>query len=165
MAELPYMQFFPTDWLADTRMITASTKGAWIDTIAHLWNAPTRGTMTATAAEWGRLWGVEAGEVETIISDLGKVAGIRREGFSLTIYSRRMVRDEIERERSRNAKRPEAKKDWTVRNQALVNAPELFPKDSRAFPADFPNECTTIPGDNPETRDQREKRERGERES
>ena len=51
MAELPYMQFYPTDWLADTRMLTASAKGVWIDTLADLWSAPERGLREASERE------------------------------------------------------------------------------------------------------------------
>lgn len=154
MAELPYMQFFPADWIADTRMMTASAKGVWIDTLADLWSAPERGLRTASEREWARLWGVEPERVSDLLEELGKVAGIRREGDRATIYSRRIIRDELERERSRNSKRAEDRKDWTFRNSMIRQAPELFPDVSRNVPAEFPEDSRKIPGDIPETRDQ-----------
>ena len=163
MADLPFMQFFPADWLADTRMLTASAKGVWIDTLADLWSAPERGLRTASEREWARLWGVEPERVPDLVGELQKVAGIRREKsgneYRVTICSRRIIREELERERSRNSKRPDDRKDWTFRNQMVVKAPELFPPDSRNVPADFPEVSRRIPGDIPETRDQSKDRE------
>lgn len=157
MAELPYMQFFPADWLRDTRMMTASAKGVWIDTLADLWSAPERGLRIASEREWARLWGVEPERVSDLLEELGKVAGVRREKsgkeFRVTIYSRRIIREELERERSRNSKRAEDKKDWAFRNLMVSMVPELFPELSRNVPADFPEDSRKIPGDITETRD------------
>lgn len=154
MAELPYMQFFPADWLADTRMLTASAKGVWIDTLADLWSAPERGLREASEREWARLWGVEPERVHDLLRELGKVAGIRREGERVTIYSRRIIREELERERSRNSKRTEDKREWSYRESMTSKVPELFPDVSRKVPGDFPPDSRRIPGDIPETRDQ-----------
>ena len=157
MAELPYMQFFPADWLRDTRMMTASAKGVWIDTLADLWSAPERGLRIASEREWARLWGVEPERVSDLLDELGKVAGVRREKsgkeFRVTIYSRRIIREELERERSRNSKRAEDKKDWAFKNLMVAMVPELFPELSRNVPAVFPEDSRKIPGDITETRD------------
>jgi uncharacterized protein YdaU (DUF1376 family) len=154
MAELPYMQFYPTDWLADTRMLTASAKGVWIDTLADLWSAPERGLREASEREWARLWGVEPERVRDLLRELGKVAGIRREGDRVTIYSRRIIREELERERSRNSKRAEDKREWAYRESITCKVPELFPAGSREVPGNFPPDSRRIPGERPETRDQ-----------
>ncbi len=160
MAELPYMQFFPADWLADTRMLTASAKGVWIDTLAVLWNAPERGFLRRTERAWGRLWGVEPERVPHLLEELDEVAEIRREDDGIVIASRRMVRDEIERERSRNSKRPEEKKDWSYRDAVSRLLPNLFPPRSQDPPGGFPEDSRPVPGDIPESRGQRKKGER-----
>lgn len=154
MADLPFMQFYVADWLKDTRMLSVASKGAWIDTICHLWNSELRGIDSGTITEWARLWAVTEDEAEAILSELGKVAGIRRENggnnsrpTTITIYSKRMVKDELERERSRNSKRPEAKRDWSFKNQALMKVPEIFPDSSRDIPAEFPEDSRSFPGD------------------
>jgi hypothetical protein len=128
-------------------MMTASAKGVWIDTLADLWSAPERGLRIASEREWARLWGVEPERVSDLLDELGKVAGVRREKsgkeFRVTIYSRRIIREELERERSRNSKRVEDRKDWAFRNLMVLMVPELFPDISR-----------NVPGDITETRDQ-----------
>ncbi|WP_193211440.1 hypothetical protein [Luteolibacter marinus] len=157
MAELPYMQFFPADWLKDTRMLTASAKGVWIDTLAALWNAPERGFLKRTERAWGRLWGVEPERVPHLLEELEDVAEVKQDADGVLIASRRMVRDEIERERSRNSKRAEDKREWTYRETISRVLPEMLPADSRKPPAGFPEPSRPIPGESPETRDQRSK--------
>lgn len=157
MAELPYMQFFPADWLADTRMLTASAKGVWIDTLAALWNAPERGFLNRTERAWGRLWGVEPERVPQLLEELEDVAEVRRDGEGVMIASRRMIREEIERERSRNSKRAEDKRDWSYRATVSRVLPGLLPEHSHAPPADLPEDSRRFPGDIPETRDQSSK--------
>ena len=157
MAELPYMQFFPADWLADTRMLTASAKGVWIDTLAALWNAPERGFLKRTERAWGRLWGVEPERVPQLLEELEDVAEVRRDGDGVMIASRRMIREEIERERSRNSKRAEGKRDWSYRATISRTLPGLLPDHSPPAPADLPEDSRRIPGDIPEARDQSSK--------
>ncbi|MBK1884925.1 hypothetical protein JIN85_21120, partial [Luteolibacter pohnpeiensis] len=123
MAELPYMQFYPTDWLADTRMLTASAKGVWIDCLAALWNAPERGFLKMPERAWGRLWGVESERIPDLLDELGIVAEIQKDGNAVTIASRRMIKEEVERERSRNSKKAKERQIWAYRE--LVS--RLFP--------------------------------------
>lgn len=164
MSNLPYMQFYPADWLADTRMMTASAKGVWIDTLAVLWSAAERGLRVASEREWARLWGVESERVPALLEELGNVAGIRREMCGresrVMIYSRRMIREELERERTRNSKRQEEKREWAYRETILGKVPEIFPDDSRNIPGELPEDSRQIPGDIPDTRGQSSKRER-----
>ena len=160
------MQFYPTDWLADTRMLTASAKGVWIDSLAALWNAPERGFLKMPERAWGRLWGVESERIPDLLDELGTVAEIHVEGGSVTIGSRRMIKEEVERERSRNSKKAKERQIWAYR--ALVSrlfpalfpndsgeVPEKLPPDSRKPPGEFPENSRPIPGDIPETRNQR----------
>jgi hypothetical protein len=165
MADLPYMQFYPGDWLADTRMLTASAKGVWIDTLAALWNAPERGFLKRTERAWGRLWGVEPERVPQLLEELEDVAEVRRDGDGVMIASRRMIREEVERERSRNSKRPEDKRDWSFRAAVSRMLPGLLPESSQPPPADLPEDSRPIPGERLETRDQRSKLPSNARES
>jgi len=157
MADLPYMQFYPTDWLADTRMLTASAKGVWIDTLAALWNAPERGFLKRTERAWGRLWGVEPERVPQLLEELEDVAEVRRDADGVMIASRRMIREEVERERSRNSKRPEEKRDWSFRAIVSRLLPGLLPETSQVPPSDLPEDSRRVPGERPETRGQSSK--------
>tara|TARA_R100000951_G_scaffold61741_1_gene51863 strand:- start:378 stop:1034 length:657 start_codon:yes stop_codon:yes gene_type:complete len=40
MSKLPYMQFFPEDWINGTRFLTQEEKGIYIDMIAMSWDKP-----------------------------------------------------------------------------------------------------------------------------
>lgn len=164
MAKLPYMQFFPTDWLADTRMLTPSAKGIWIDTLADLWSAPERGLREASEREWARLWGVEPERVSDLVDQLGNVAGIRREGSGknprILIFSRRLIRDEAERERSRESKKPVESRNFPYRDLVSRKIPGFFPEDSRKIPGDIPEsrvqtpeEGVPVPREGPPTED------------
>lgn len=166
--KLPYMQFYPSDWLSDTRLLTVSAKAAWIDTIATLWNTDPRGILTETNDAWCRIWSgaVPESAVPSVMEELQKVAiVIRRSDMSWTIASRRLIRDEIERERSRESKRPDDKRQQPYREFIRHFLPEYFrgsslkipddiPEDSRRIPGNLPEHSRTIPGDKLETRDQ-----------
>jgi hypothetical protein len=70
-----------------------------------------------------------------------------------------MIREELERERSRNAKRDEWKREWGYTESMTRKVPELFHEDSRQIPGEFQDNSRKIPGDIPDTRNQ-SKRER-----
>lgn len=172
MHDLPFMQFYVADWIRDTRMLDLAAKGAWIDTLAILWGSETRGVHSATLDGWARLWGVAPDYAPAILDQLEQVAGIRRENAGktpgngresegnppgevaapdprqvrVTIFSRRMLREELERERTRNAKRPEERREWRVRDLLRARIPELFPENSRNVPADFPPDISEVRG-------------------
>lgn len=53
MAKLPYMQFYPADWLLDTLTISPSARGIWIDILSFMWRAePRTGMMECTVEGW-----------------------------------------------------------------------------------------------------------------
>lgn len=143
MSKLPYMQWYPTDWIADTRILSLSARGAWADTLAVLWNAPERGVLKLPERAWARIWGTEPERVDRLLLELGNCAGIRREPSGTMIWSRRMIREEIERERSRNSKKSKDEREYPYKKRISGLIPDLFPENSR-----------TIPGDIPEARDQ-----------
>jgi len=112
MAKLPYMQFYPADYQRDTRCLSMASKGAWMDMLCVLWNAPKRGQRTLSVEEWGRELGCPSPEVSLYITDLkyhqiGKF--IEENDGKITIISRRMVRDE--RIRRLAAKRQQKQRD------------------------------------------------------
>lgn len=160
------MQFYPADWLAATRLLTVRAKGAWIDTIALMWDSSCRGVITEDEEALSRLWGIRSDDVPSILSELRKVAiVIRNSDMSWTIASRRIVRDELERERSRESKRPERERQYPFRQfvadvlsehfaPSSLIIPGTIPDHSRGSPASFPGDSRTNPGDIPETRSQ-----------
>lgn len=101
MPKLPFMQFYPKDWQADTRALTAAAKGAWIDLICHLWNQPERGKWTGTLAQLARICGVDESAMALIINELGQVATISWSNDLVMVISRRIAREEKDRENNR----------------------------------------------------------------
>lgn len=101
---LPFFQFFPSDYLRDTRALSCAAKGGWTDVLCHLHASPTRGKMTLPMIAWARAIGATVDETEAIIAELDstKVAEVERNGNgSVTLSCRRMLRDSITREQTR----------------------------------------------------------------
>lgn len=112
MAKLPYMQFFPADYLRDTRCLSLAARGVWMDVLCTLWNAPKRGHKTLTLEGWAGEIGKPETEVSALLLDLesnGTGKFIHETDGKLTIISRRMIRDE--RERKGAAKRKQYQRD------------------------------------------------------
>lgn len=108
MSGFPWMQFFPGDWIADTRLLTLATKGAWIDVLAALHNSPTRGQLTLEVEAWARLISATPQDAAVAIRELAStaVADVTTLPDSrVTICCRRMAREEAAR--NSHAKRQE----------------------------------------------------------
>lgn len=111
MAKLPYMPLYVADYLRDTRCLSLATRGAWMDMMCALWNAPKRGRRTLTMEGWAGEVGKPSSEVSLAIIDLernkvGKIIRkINAENIEeITIMSMRMLRDEEARKRKAKQK-------------------------------------------------------------
>ena len=114
MAKLPYMQFFPGDYIKDTRLLSLQARGAWMDLLCLMWDSNPRGRITNTYPSFARLFGCDDDEAKNIIDELidTRVCDCERScNGHVTLINRRMVKDEREREltryrvqRHRNAK-------------------------------------------------------------
>ncbi len=97
MAKLPYMQFYPADYLRDTRCLSMASRGAWVDILCTLWNAKKRGQKSLSLEGWAGELGKPASEVSLYLLDLesheiGKF--IHEKDEKITIICRRMVRED-----------------------------------------------------------------------
>lgn len=96
MAKLPYMQFYPADYLRDTRCLSLAARGAWMDILCTLWNSPKRGKRTLTLEGWAGEIGKAVSEVAAVLGELelNVIGKISHENDSkITISSPRMLRD------------------------------------------------------------------------
>ena len=106
MSKLPFMQFYPADWLQDTRTLSLEARGAWIDLLCAMWIAPERGRLLWTLDQFHNFLGfnhsIEAVELvnELVDSGVGSVE-IDEVKRSVTVMSRRMMREEIQRNQGR----------------------------------------------------------------
>jgi hypothetical protein len=70
MGKLPSFQFYPGDWVQDTRALSLSAKGAWIDILCALWRSPNRGTLGLPLIGWARLIGATTETTTTALCEL-----------------------------------------------------------------------------------------------
>ena len=99
-ARLHWLQFFPSDWIRDTRDLTVAAKGLWIELLCGCFlNRLARGTFRTTVRKLARRVGGTPMEVRTRLLELGAegVAVVSWRGSRVTVTCRRMVREEKER--------------------------------------------------------------------
>jgi uncharacterized protein YdaU (DUF1376 family) len=97
-SKLPFMQWFPTDWIADTRHLSKSAKGVWVDLINFMWLTDDRGVYSRLQDSMRRELDITSDEWPLLIKELQTVATVTfchtPEGDVITVVSRRMVREE-----------------------------------------------------------------------
>jgi hypothetical protein len=96
--KLPFMQFYPADYLRDTRALSLSAKGAWIDILCVLHASETRGRVSFSPVQWGRIMGASANLVAEVFDELRGmgIADISNaSNGDVTIECRRMLRESI----------------------------------------------------------------------
>lgn len=112
MAKLPFLKFFPNDWLAEptVRVCSVAARGLWMDMLSLMHLSPRRGYLLAATGSpispehLARLTGCSADEVTRLLAEL-RTSGVFNCTDDGLIYSRRMVRDESVREKCRDAGR------------------------------------------------------------
>jgi hypothetical protein len=70
MAKMPAFQFYPGDWIQNTRILSLAAKGAWIDILCALWRSQTRGSLTLPLTGWALLFGCTADQAAAVITGL-----------------------------------------------------------------------------------------------
>lgn len=119
MSKLPWMKFFPSDYLLDTQLLSAAARGVWMDLICHLWRSQSRGTMTLSPALWCMLLRVEEAERDRTFAELQRNAIcniVTGSDGAVTVESRRIVKEE-------NARSGAAKRMQRYRERLASDAP------------------------------------------
>ena len=107
MGKNPAFQFYPNDWSRDMEEHPLEIEGSWVRICCKLWYSETRGRLTKTVEQWGRILREPEEETIRILSYLkNEKIGNISDDFThcndlVTVVSRRMVRDEKEREMTR----------------------------------------------------------------
>lgn len=108
MGKTPAFQFYPGDWIQDTRILTPLTRGIWVDMLCFMWRSDDRGKLEMTLPQYARLLSCQQTEVDAAIKELSvtKIADVTECNDFVTVINRRMYREERERKltRSRVAK-------------------------------------------------------------
>jgi hypothetical protein len=100
VSQLPFVKFFPRDWLSDSALRTCSlaTRGVWIDFLCVMHAAPIRGYLVSAAGtpmsvdQVSRLIGCSPAETDLLLAELLSL-GVCDRTEDGAIISRRMVRD------------------------------------------------------------------------
>lgn len=100
MSDIPFIKFFPTDWLSEEtlRLVSMGARGLWIDLLCLMARSNRRGYLELaggikpTSEQIARLLGRSVAEIEPLLDEL-KQAGTFSIDESGIIYSRRIVRD------------------------------------------------------------------------
>lgn len=134
MGKAPAFQFYPGDWMQDTRVLSLAAKGAWIDLLCAMWRSQTRGKLSLPWVGYARLIGASVEQTKAAIGELidMQICDYDTDGNAdcngnVTLINRRMLREEREREltrcrveRHRNA---DVKRDCNGISNAKVTPP------------------------------------------
>jgi hypothetical protein len=124
--KLPFLQFYPADYMVDTRILTLAARGAWVDILCVLHGSSTRGIATFPALGWARIMGASVAEFEAVISEIEAmgVGNVIRDGNgNITVTCRRMTKESITREQTRLRVQNHRNKERNAASNAPGNAP------------------------------------------
>lgn len=155
MSKKPYIEFYPGDWRRDSgvSMLSLEEKGAWIETLIAMDDHEPQGELQGTIQNFARLWGVDNFKGMELLNSLigSRVCNVKWVSssdkdelddyvrqmseeclsdvpyFWITLISRRMKREEAEKERWREDKKKQ-------RQASSKKCPPDVPKKSSECP-------------------------------
>lgn len=107
MGKRPWFEFYPADWAQDLEEHPLEMEGAWIRIICKLWWSPTRGRAAKTIDQWARVLRTDVSHAKQILTyikseKIGEISdNLTEPNAKITVVSRRMVREEKDREANR----------------------------------------------------------------
>ena len=133
MGKLPAFQFYPGDWIQDTRILTPATRGLWIDILCFMWRSETRGEISGSLAQLARILSCTEAECEAALTELNctKCADVtfcNGDGNAfVTVKNRRMIREDKDRKSTRyrvkRFRKSNTKPDCNADSNANVTVP------------------------------------------
>ena len=132
--ELWFMKFEIDRWRADLDEHPLEIEGAWIRICCRLWAAPQRGSLTLSTERWATILRYDETNANRVIDYLlnEKIASGKREhnGY-VTLVSRRMIKEEKEREFNRL--RQQTYRDNKKRNKNVTDESRPCHRDSYSY--------------------------------
>lgn len=151
MGKNPAFQFYPSDWSRDLEEHPLEIEGAWIRICCKLWWAEKRGELARTSCQWAKILRTDENTAKTILEYLGKwkIGDVsENSNGEITVISRRMARDEKDREN--NAERQRRFKGKTQGNGSVTPPVTEESQDSSSSSSPSKKEKTLVPdGTNP----------------
>lgn len=154
MVKRPSFQFYPADWRKDValRMCSPAARGLWIDMLCIMHDAEPYGHLIAegepiTPDELATIVGASSKDVKVWLAELAK-----RKVYSVTdagvIYSRRMTRDEKDREEWRDRQvKSRARHSGVTPDVTSDVTLGVTPKSLRSSSSSSPSPSESIPED------------------
>src|SRR3990167_8356991 len=151
MSKLPYMQFYPSDWLQNTQILSLEAQGAWMKLLCALWVAPDRGQIRWPESHLDIFWGLHRLDSNPIweelyLSEVGEF-GIDEEQINgqakrfVTVKCRRMIKEERQRKQGFERLKRFRNADVTEKKRRIYQKSEVRShiKSKRAtqLPEDF----------------------------
>ena len=102
--KLPFIQFYPVDWSADTRILSLAARGAWLEMIIAMHVRGRTDAVSGTPARLAGLIGCSEEEFLSILEELkaNDVADISECNGVVTVVCRRLKSEKSERENTRD---------------------------------------------------------------
>lgn len=104
MGKRPSFQFYPGDWMKDPAlsMCAPATRGIWVDLLCAIHELDHAGQVTGTPEQLSRLCRCSVAQFVDALSEikLTRSADVSERNGIVTVTSRRMKRDSIEREKT-----------------------------------------------------------------
>jgi uncharacterized protein YdaU (DUF1376 family) len=97
MAKLPWMKFFPADYLVDTQPLSPAARGIWMDLICMLWRVTPRGSLSMSPGQWMKHLRCPPGDFVTVCDELTCYAIcniVTVANNEVTISCRRILREQ-----------------------------------------------------------------------
>jgi hypothetical protein len=105
MGKAPAIQFYPGDYVRDTRSLNLMAKGAWADILFLGFSKTPQGRISQSLDDWATMFGCDIATAKTVLEAIRKhqVGDVvtQRNG-DITVTNRRMYRDWKEREAAKN---------------------------------------------------------------
>lgn len=105
MGKRPSYQWYPGDWKKDpaVQALSPESRAFWREALDVLFESDTKGQLTATREAWSRVTGVPVEWIDTFLSEneLARTCDVTVCNGTVTLMSRRILRDERERELTR----------------------------------------------------------------
>lgn len=105
--KLPFIKWFPADWMADTAMLSPSTRGIWFDLLNVMWQMDHADKLSGTLAELARAGRCDVAQMRAAIDEITRfrVANVGERDGIVTVVCRRFKRDKDERIRAKEGMR------------------------------------------------------------
>ena len=137
---MPYIQFYPADWSADTRILSLAARGAWLELIMAMHVRGRTSKIVGTVRRLAGLVGCSEEEFEEVLEELEEygVADVSRDCHGdVTVTCRRFKKSENEREKAAERKRRERENDSVTAMSrdchgdvtAYISEPEYIEKE------------------------------------